>query len=405
MKHTDTVVFQGRRFSRWVRFGLPAIVLLVLWLLYYKVPLLFSSFMVALGLFYILNPIVDYLETLSIRRSAGSAIVLIGIFVAFYYVFWLRIAAFSSDLKSKIDVDVFQENLIRTVERGIHWAEHKAPIIKRFIEPEPKQLPPVDSHAKSSRERKAREEITPGISSEEAAKSQELRNRIEELARKKIAALAPDFAFKLASLIPNLILIPYFTFFFLKDGRRFKKIMIQWIPNRYFEPALKFFYELDRRIQSYLQSMLLDCFLVGVLVGTGCAIVGTPYPMVFGVIAFVLNSIPLIGPLAYGAICLLITIGAGKPPEVILGFISVFLLSRLCDDLIFIPTIYGKSHQIHPVLVVTAVLVGETVAGVWGMFLAIPIVSTLFLGVQTIREISRGEEPPPLPSSAFAPFG
>ena len=80
------------------------------------------------------------------------------------------------------------------------------------------------------------------------------------------------------------------------------------------------------------------------------------------------------------------------------------MLSRVLDDLVFIPTIYGKSHHIHPVVVLCAVLIGETAAGIWGMFLAIPILSILFLGIHIVREISVGEEATPLPPSAFAPF-
>jgi predicted PurR-regulated permease PerM len=238
----------------------------------------------------------------------------------------------------------------------------------------------------------------------ESIKPKTLEERIEEIVIKQMVAWAPNIAVKLAGLLPNLILIPYFTFFLLKDARTFKKTLIEWIPNRYFEPSLKFFYEMGRRMRSYLRNLLLDCFLVGILVGVCSALVGAPYPMVFGIIAFFLNSIPLVGPLLYGIIFVVITLGAGKDSEIVLGVIGVFLLSRICDDLVFQPTIYGKSHHIHPVVVICAILIGETVAGLWGMFLAIPVLSILFLGIGIIREISLGEDAVRPPPSAFAPF-
>lgn len=183
-----------------------------------------------------------------------------------------------------------------------------------------------------------------------------------------------------------------------------EKTVIEWIPNRYFEPALKFFYELDRRMRAYLQSLLLDCVLVGLLMTLGCFIIGVPYPTVMGVIAMLLNSIPLLGRLAYGSLGLLITIGVGSTPDIILGYGMVFALSWACDDFIFQPAIYGKSAHLHPVMVVAAVFVGESVAGVWGMFLCIPILSILLLGMGIIREISRGEDPAPIPAWAFMPY-
>ncbi len=401
MSHPVPVSFNQRRhFSRWVRFGVPSIGLFLLWLMYHEVPLLFSSMMISWGLYYILNPAVDFLEARSIRRTVASGIVLLGV-IAVIYMAWLRFLDFSAEFRSKLDLDAFQKNLVRTTHQLIVWSEGEAPVLKRFFEPETHApSPPQNSHGKHETDPSKKVAATlVGV-----AVALTLEERINAFYEEKVAEWVGPLTVKVINLLPNLILIPYFTFFFLKDGREFRKTLIGWIPNKYFEPAMKFFYELDRRLRSYLLTMLLDCMLVGTLVGVGSAIVGAPNPVVFGLIAFLLNTIPLLGPLLYGLICLLITIGSGKPPEVILGFVGVFLLSRLCDDLIFVPTIYGKSNHIHPIVVVCAVLLGETVAGVWGMFLAIPIVSVLFLGMGIIREISMGEEVEELPPSAFAPF-
>ncbi|MBI4023612.1 MAG: AI-2E family transporter [Verrucomicrobia bacterium] len=401
-----SVTFQGKRFSKWIRFGLPLLSLFLLWLLYHEAPLLFSSLVISFGLFYILNPVVDFLEAHSLSRIAASALVLAGL-VAVMYLMWMRVLSFSTDIRAQMDLDVFQRNLVGTAQRVIVWVEVKMPVLKRFIEPETETLaaavvePARDvALKKRQKSRSGTEEPPPPP----PPKPKTLPDRIEEFIAKQLMAVAPDLAKKLLGLLPNLILIPYFTFFLLKDGRSFRKTLIAWIPNRYFEPALKFFYELDRRMRSYFQSLMLDCVLVGVLVGVGSALVGAPYPVVFGLLACILNSIPLLGPLLYGLICLVITIGAGRPLDVVFGFAGVFVLSRICDDLVFQPTIYGKSHHIHPVVVVCAVLLGETVAGVWGMFLAIPITSILLLGLDIVREISMGEDTPPLPPSAFAPF-
>lgn len=393
-----------RRFSRWIQFGLPILGLTLLWLLYHEVPILFTSLMVAWGFYYILNPIVDWLESRSLSRLLASAVVLIAL-VAVMYVIWLRFVTFSADLRRNMSLDVVQKNLVSAVQRLIVKVETRAPILTRFIEPrpQPSETSPADA-AKTPGAKSRAEKLRAAKPVEPVLIARPLADRIQDFILAQVVARAPEFAKILAGLLPNLILIPYFTFFFLKDGRVFKKTLIEWIPNRYFEPALKFFYEMDRRMRSYLQNLMLDCLLVGVLVGVGSAAVGAPYPVMFGLIAMVLNSIPLVGPLLYGSICLLILIGLGGSTDLILGFVSVFLLSRICDDLIFIPAIFGRSHHLHPVLVVCAVLLGGNVAGAWGMFLAIPIVSILFLGLGIIREISAGEDPLPLPPSAFTPF-
>jgi len=401
MNQPGPVIFQGRRFSKWVKLGVPALGLGLFWFLNHEVPLLFTSLVISCGFYYMLNPVVDFLETRHMNRAVASIMVLIGITCVMYLI-WLRFVAFGMDLRDRVDLDAFQKNMVNKVEGVMIWAQAKAPVLKRWIEPEiqSKEKPNPVVTKKTGK----LPSVTDDVQSESVRRRAFLEEKLSGFLKKLVVEQGPELARTLAGLVPNLILIPYFTFFFLKDGRKFKKTIIAWIPNQYFEPALKFFYEIGRRMRSYLQSMFLDCTLVGLLVGVGSALVGAPYPVVFGLIAFALNSIPLLGPLAYGATCLAITIGAGKPSDVILGFIGVFFVSRICDDLIFIPTIYGKSHHMHQVLVICAVLLGESVAGIWGMFLAIPIISILFLGVGIIREISQGEEPVPLPSSASPPF-
>ncbi len=400
------VVFQGRRFSKWVKIGLPVVSLGILWLLYHEVPILFSSLIVSVGLYYLLNPVVDFLEKNSIRRWAGTALVFLGVFFLIYLI-WLRLLGLSAEIREKVTLDIFQNRIVAAIGQVVNRAEEEVPLLKRWIEGDESLMAPgtdgEDRSAVSSRP----PESSPGR--EELKKESPKRNLSEDIKNfvlHQIMARAFDMAKQVASLFFNLVLISFFTFFLLKDGRKFKKNVIEWIPNRYFEPALKFSYELNRRMHSYLQSMLLDCSLVGVMVGVGSYLVGAKFPMVLGLIAFVLNAIPLLGPALYTVLGLILTVGmVDNSSSIALGYLGVCVASRLCDDLIFIPTIYGRSHHLHPVLVITAVLVGESVAGAWGMFLAIPIVSILLLGLQIVREISAGDMAPPVPASAFHPFG
>ncbi len=402
-------LFQGRQFSKWVKLGVPSLGIFLFWLLHHEVPILFNSLMISVGLYYVLNPLVDFMESHFIRRGLASFLVLIG-FITIMYMIWLRFLTFSSDLGAK-DLDSFQGNLKSTAQKIEEWlhkeVKTRVPALKRLIEPQTKVISAAEEGIKTSSIKKSQKDKShlKEAPPEESLTSTPFSERILGVLGKWIMEHALDFAKTLLGLLPNLILIPYFTFFFLKDGRSFRKNLIEWIPNRYFEPSLKFFYEMDRRMHAYLQSMLLDCFLVGLLVGMGSYFVRAPYPIVFGCIAFLLNSIPLLGPLIYGVVCLIITIGAGSSTEVVLGFLMVFLLSRLCDDFIFAPTVYGRSHQLHPVIVICAILLGETVAGAWGMFLAIPIISTILLGISILREISVGEDALTIPHSLALPFG
>jgi predicted PurR-regulated permease PerM len=388
-----------------LRFGLPVASLVFLWFFYREIPILFSSLMLSMGLFYLLNPFVDFLESRSIRRGVATSLTLLAMFIGLY-VLWVRIAAVTADLKSRIDVNEFQKNMVNTLHRAAVWGEEQAPILKKWLEP-PAPVEPVAEKKPSPSATKGRS-ATPKPAEPPPPPPPTLRERIDRYVGMTLEKEFIDVLVGLARRAPTVlftaILTLYFTFFLLKDGHKFKKTIIEWIPNRYFEPSLKFFYEMNRRLRSYLVSMALDCLLIGLLVGLGSAAVGAPYPVVFGVVAGLCNTIPLLGPLLYGAICLFITIGSGESSAVILGFLGVFLISRLCDDFVLAPLIYGKSHHLHPIAIVTAVLLGEHFAGVWGMFLAVPIVSSLALALSIAEEITEGEDLPALPPSVFKPF-
>jgi predicted PurR-regulated permease PerM len=397
MTASNQALFRPKRFNSWFLVIVLAIVFGLLWLLYHEASILFSSLMIAWGCFYFLSPIVDFLESLSIRRGAACVLVLIGVSVI-AYASWLWVMNHKEDILGKVDIERFQNTLKNRVQEAVIWVGNELPGLKKYMGPAAKTAISAEETVviKIPKKKDAKIlTIEPAAHGTESTKA--LPDQIDEFTQKQIKENAPGLAMKVFGFIPSLILVPYFTFFFLKDGRSFKKTLIQWIPNRYFEPALKFFYEMDRRMRSYLLCTLLDCMLVGLLVGIGSAFVGAPYPALFGLLAFLLNSIPLIGPLIYGAICLIVTIGEGSPTDVIVGYLAVFLLSRICDDFIFTPSIYGKSHHLHPVAVVCAVLIGERIAGAWGMFLAIPVVSILGLAVTIIREISIGEDNNPAP--------
>jgi predicted PurR-regulated permease PerM len=67
------------------------------------------------------------------------------------------------------------------------------------------------------------------------------------------------------SLLTNIILIPFMVFFFLKDGRQFKKHLVGLVPNRYFELTLNLIYKMDLQLGNYLRGQFLDALIIGVL--------------------------------------------------------------------------------------------------------------------------------------------
>jgi len=172
------------------------------------------------------------------------------------------------------------------------------------------------------------------------------------------------------SYLPWLMLIPILAFFLLKDAATLRRTFIRALPHDGQLRGHRLFEELNATLAAYTRAQLLACVLVGSLCGVGFAILGIPYPLVLGVLAGVLEFIPLVGPLVLAALAA--TIGALHAPMLALWAVVFLGILRVVEDYVIYPRLIRQGIQLHPLAVILAVLAGAELAGVAGMFLAVP---------------------------------
>jgi predicted PurR-regulated permease PerM len=104
-------------------------------------------------------------------------------------------------------------------------------------------------------------------------------------------------------------------------------------------------------------------------------IIGLPYALLLGALAGLLEFIPLVGPLvvAFGA-SLVASFHSVGQAAVVLFFLG---LLRIAQDYVIYPRLIGRGIHMHPLAVILAILCGAELAGVAGIFLAIPVVAVL----------------------------
>ncbi len=170
--------------------------------------------------------------------------------------------------------------------------------------------------------------------------------------------------------LPWLLLIPILAFFLLKDAATLRRTLIVALPRHSQLRGHRLFEELNATLAAYTRAQLLACVLVGVLCGVGFAILGIPYPVVLGVLAGVLEFIPLVGPLMLAAVAA--TIGALHAPMLALWAVLFLSVLRLVEDYVIYPRLIRRGIHLHPLAVILAVLAGAELGGIAGMFLAVP---------------------------------
>lgn len=144
---------------------------------------------------------------------------------------------------------------------------------------------------------------------------------------------------------------------------------------------------LSKGLAGVVRGQLIICCIDGFLTGLGLFLIGVDFALLLGIVGGLLCIIPI-----FGTIILLIPavlLALMKGPVTALLVIVVILLIHFCDTNFFTPKIVGKSSNLHPVIIIFALLAGQQLAGVLGLILAVPVTSMLQTTIKFILEKSR----------------
>lgn len=191
------------------------------------------------------------------------------------------------------------------------------------------------------------------------------------------------------------ILCPVIFIFLGFDNGQMRRYFISLVPNRYFELSLTVVDELDDAIGKYLRGTLMECGLVGLTLAIGFVLIGIPFPvaMAIGVISGLVNAIPFLGTVIGLIIGLGYALIAENINPVLPGLnaddlaiyvIVLVALAHLLDNVVFQPFVLGSAVNVHPLVVVIAIVGGSLLMGVWGMLFAIPTVVVIKTAVETL---------------------
>lgn len=191
----------------------------------------------------------------------------------------------------------------------------------------------------------------------------------------KVAQFSLSAIFSIASTVLQLILVPFITFYMMKKGDYFVRKFIHLFPDRYTGHLEILFNEIYFVLKAYIRGQLFLSILIGAVVFLGMWIMNIPYPLVIGLLASVVEMIPLIGPIigAIPPILLGLLQGTGVMAQVIVFYIIVQQL----DSHLVMPKLMGSIIDVHPVAIIAGVLIGGEIFGIIGMMIAVPLVAVL----------------------------
>jgi predicted PurR-regulated permease PerM len=217
--------------------------------------------------------------------------------------------------------------------------------------------------------------------------------------------------------LPWLILVPVLSFFMLRDGESFEHTLVKLVSSERLRRRMHWLLEdVSRTMAAYTRAQVTACVEIGVLVTIGLGLIGAPYAGVVGALAGLLEFIPLIGPLIAACIAIGLTMTVSFKSAMIVALFMIVL--RIAQDYVIYPRIVGRGIHMHPLIVIIAILGGAEIAGLVGIFLAIPAVGMFIVvynhylayrGLESLRAVGvpgqLGAEPEPelSPSASSVP--
>lgn len=202
----------------------------------------------------------------------------------------------------------------------------------------------------------------------------------------EIVAYAPQATLRLLSASGSLIdvvIVPILAFFILKDGREIQESFLGLFARRR-HVAEETLADIHALLLQYMRALLFLCCATFISFSIVLSALRVPYSILLAAIAFLLEFIPLVGPLAAALIILGVSIASGFGHVL---WLAIYLGAyRLFQDYVLSPHLMSKGVELHPLLVIFGVFAGGEIGGVAGIFLSIPALALLRLLYHHLRK-------------------
>lgn len=164
-----------------------------------------------------------------------------------------------------------------------------------------------------------------------------------------------------------------YIFFFLLYRTKFKKSILEFVPEENREKGKTIIQDSSKVSQNYLVGKLLLILFLGLLYAIGLSISGVQHAILISVLAAIFSLIPYLGNMIGFALAISMALFSGGDVSALIGVTVTFSIAQFVESYILEPYIVGDKVDLHPIFTIIAVVLGEAVFGIIGMIIAIPV--------------------------------
>ena len=179
-----------------------------------------------------------------------------------------------------------------------------------------------------------------------------------------------------ATIIGDTVLILLLAVGWMLSGADLQRFTLSLIPPHARTDWSNALSEIGTKLSAYVQGVVLNGAVVGVAMGITVAVLGVPYALLLAFVSAVFQAIPMIGGVISGPIILLVVLATSGWTKMIVAMI-VFIVVQIIDSNVLSPIIFGQRVQLSFLLIILSTVIGGTLLGIAGAFLAVPAAAVL----------------------------
>jgi predicted PurR-regulated permease PerM len=294
--------------------------------------------MMATVLYYLLNPLVNYLEKLKVKRVYS---------ILFLYI--VIIGLISILIVSVIPF--LREQIMSLVQKFPQYARDVEELIEEF----------VGSQFVYEAQKSLNINV-PDLANNVSTQVSKLLNNTWMGIGIFVGAVK-DF-------LLALIILPFILFYLLKDGKKLPPYILKFLPIPLRKETFEVMKEINSSISLYIRGQIIVSFCIGLLLFIGFLIIGLEYASLLALIAAFTSVVPYLGPAI--AITPALIIAIVTSPIMLLKLIIVWTVVQLIEGKFISPQIMGRNLHIHPITIIFVILTAGNLFGVIGIILAVP---------------------------------
>ena len=192
-------------------------------------------------------------------------------------------------------------------------------------------------------------------------------------------------------VVTGVVLALIATFFLLKDGDRFCRWVLGFVPEERRPLARRLGGRAWQTLGGYLRGSATLGVIEGIIIGTTVWLVGGSLAVPVAVITFFAAFLPFAGAVLAGAVAVLVTLVTSGFSAALIVLIVAVAVQQFDNDLLA-PVVFGRSLSLHPLIVLGAIVAGSTLFGVFGAVLAVPVCAVVINVMAETRAAAAEDE-------------